>query len=191
MSFLQRLQDILGVADDLPYDEGDYVEAGQPDASNVVEMPGLAASQSELVVMEPRSFEEVPEAILALRDRKAVILNLNQMDADQAQRSVDYVAGGVFAMDGHQERVNQNVFLFTPASVQISNYPVGAFYPTASPQGVLGLGQETDEQRMLKRLNIRTAPAPNGFAGQAFVGQSMGSSSQPSQPFSSPDTALG
>ncbi|MGF1537366.1 MAG: cell division protein SepF [Elainellaceae cyanobacterium] len=171
----------------MPYDEGQYVEPGHPDASNVVEMPGLAAGQSELVVMEPRSFEEVPDAILALRDRKAVILNLNQMDADEAQRSVDYVAGGVFAMDGHQERVNQNVFLFTPASVQISNYPVGSFYPTASMhQGVLGLGHETEEQRMLKRLNMRAYPNGNGAAGYTGV-----PSGHPGQPFGQPDTALG
>lgn len=169
MSFLNRIQDILGVADELPYE--DYPEVEQP--SNVVEMPGLADSQSELVVMEPRSFEEVPEAILALRDRKAVILNLNNMDADEAQRSVDYVAGGVFAMDGHQERVNQNVFLFTPASVQISSYPASAFAAPSVQQSMFGFSGETEEQRMLNRLNLKGPAASNGLSstptGQPFT----------------------
>ncbi len=183
MSFLQRLQDILGVADVPAYGDGGYGEVGYPDTSNVVEMPGLATNQSELVVMEPHSFEEVPDAILALRDRKAVILNLNHMDADQAQRAVDYVAGGVFAMDGHQERINQNVFLFTPVSVQIRNYPTGSFYPSAGlHQG--GLGHETEEQRMLKRLNIND-PGTNGFSEPP-----LGSPGHLGH-FGRPDTALG
>ena len=166
MSFLNRIQDILGAADELPqYGSEDYAETEYGQGSNVVEMPGLATNQSELVVMEPRSFEEVPEAILALRDRKAVILNLNSMDTDEAQRSVDYVAGGVFAMDGHQERIDQNVFLFTPASVHISSYPVGSSRSSSFSQGRFGLGQDTEEQQMLKRLNIRSSSAVNGVTG--------------------------
>ncbi|MGB3613010.1 MAG: cell division protein SepF [Elainellaceae cyanobacterium] len=166
MSFLNRIQDILGVADELPHYDDEYSELGYEHASNVVEMPGIVTNQSELLVMEPRSFEEVPEAILALRDRKAVILNLNSMDTEEAQRSVDYVAGGVFAMDGHQERINQNVFLFTPISVHISNYPVGVSSSTPLPQGLVDLGNETDEQLMLKRLKIKQSGASDGFAGQ-------------------------
>lgn len=165
MSFLNRIQDILGVADELPpYD--DYpLEPDHP--SNVVEMPGMAGIQAELVVMEPRSFEAVPEAILALRDRKAVILNLNHMDTDEAQRSVDYVAGGVFAMDGHQERINQNVFLFTPASVQISSYAGSTFDTPPAPQSGLGFSGETEEQRMLKRLNLKTPEVSSSLSNSA------------------------
>lgn len=88
--------------------------------SNVIGMPGAVNGISEVVVMEPKSFEEMPQAIQALRERKSVVLNLTMMDPDQAQRSVDFIAGGTYALDGHQERIGESIFLFTPSCVQVS-----------------------------------------------------------------------
>ncbi|GGA08171.1 cell division protein SepF [Okeania sp. KiyG1] len=87
--------------------------------NNVIGMPGALNGMSEVVVMEPRTFEEMPQAIRALRERKSVVLNLTIMDPDQAQRAVDFVAGGTYALDGHQERIGESIFLFTPSCVQV------------------------------------------------------------------------
>lgn len=86
--------------------------------SNVIDMP--MNGNSEVVLMEPRSFDEMPGAIEALRERKMVVLNLTMMEPDQAQRAVDFVAGGTYAMNGHQERVGESIFLFTPLCVQVT-----------------------------------------------------------------------
>ena len=72
-------------------------------SSNVIGMPGISTNDSEVSLMEPRSFDEMPRVIQALRERKTVILNLTMMEPDQAQRAVDFVSGGTFAIDGHQE----------------------------------------------------------------------------------------
>lgn len=88
--------------------------------NNVIGMPGTNSSIAEVLVLEPRSFEEMPQAIQALRERKSVVLNLTIMDPDQAQRAVDFVAGGTYAIDGHQERIGESIFLFTPSCVQVS-----------------------------------------------------------------------
>ncbi|NJN60473.1 MAG: cell division protein SepF [Coleofasciculaceae cyanobacterium RL_1_1] len=88
-------------------------------SSNVIGLPGVG-NASEVVVMEPRTFEEMPQAIQALRERKSVVLNLTIMDPDQAQRAVDFIAGGTYALDGHQERIGESIFLFTPNCVQVS-----------------------------------------------------------------------
>lgn len=88
--------------------------------NNVIGMPGAANGMSEVMVMEPRTFEEMPQVIRALRERKSVVLNLTIMDPDQAQRAVDFVAGGTYAIDGHQERIGESIFLFTPSCVQVS-----------------------------------------------------------------------
>ena len=100
--------------------------------SNVVGMPGIANSSSEVSLMEPRSFDEMPQAIQALRERKTVILNLTMMDPDQAQRAVDFVAGGTYAIDGHQERVGESIFLFAPSCVNVTS----SFPEEASPSNV-------------------------------------------------------
>ncbi len=88
--------------------------------NKVVGMPGLNNSNGEVTVIEPQSFEEMPQVITALRDRKSVVLNLNMMNPEEAQRAVDFVAGGTYAMDGHQERVGESIFLFTPSCVKVS-----------------------------------------------------------------------
>ena len=106
-------------------------------SSKVVGMPGIANSSSEVSLMEPRSFDEMPQAIQALRERKTVILNLTMMDPDQAQRAVDFIAGGTFAIDGHQERVGESIFLFAPSCVNVtSSFPEEASPSDGSPNNL-------------------------------------------------------
>jgi cell division inhibitor SepF len=99
---------------------GDEIATGSKPMGNVIGMPGAINGISEVLVLEPRTFEEMPQAIQALRERKSVVLNLTIMDPDQAQRAVDFVAGGTYALDGHQERIGESIFLFTPSCVQVS-----------------------------------------------------------------------
>ena len=124
--------------DDLEYDQGEVPETngstrpgalavssgfsvGDPfTGTNVIGMPGISSAAAEVTLMEPRSFDEMPRAIQALRERKTVILNLTMMEPDQAQRAVDFVAGGTFAIDGHQERVGESIFLFAPSCVTVT-----------------------------------------------------------------------
>ncbi|WP_071187175.1 cell division protein SepF [Trichormus sp. NMC-1] len=104
----------------MPTMEEEVAAAGSKPMSNVIGMPGAINGISEVLVLEPRTFEEMPQAIQALRERKSVVLNLTIMDPDQAQRAVDFVAGGTYALDGHQERIGESIFLFTPSCVQVS-----------------------------------------------------------------------
>lgn len=153
MKLFQRLWDSVGFSDryDEEYDY-DYEEADLPPevlgegppperkaapgngaGSNVIGLPGRNATSVEMLLMEPRTFEEIPQAVAALRERKSVVLNLGFMDPDMAQRSVDFVAGGSFAIDGHQERLGENIFLFTPSFVQIRSYPGAVQQPPLQP----------------------------------------------------------
>jgi cell division inhibitor SepF len=161
MSFFQRVRDVLGL-DDL-YDDYEYENDSMNSDGNtgiasdrddsrrkVVGMPGLAHGQSEMILMQPQSFDEMPDAVTALRERRSVILDLSMIDVDHAQRCADYVAGGAFAMDGHYRQIGHNVFLFTPNSVHISHRtsdadepvpvqaPVQAVPPKAVPKADMG-----------------------------------------------------
>jgi len=149
VSLLSRLRAVVsgddyidGYDDELDYDQGETVEptttAGVSRSSalalssdfslgedpfagtNVIGMPGISSAAAEVTLMEPRSFDEMPRAIQALRERKTVIINLTMMEPDQAQRAVDFVAGGTFAIDGHQERVGESIFLFAPSCVTVT-----------------------------------------------------------------------
>ncbi len=119
-------------------------------SSKVVGMPGISNSSSEVSLMEPRSFDEMPQAIQALRERKTVILNLTMMDPDQAQRAVDFIAGGTYAIDGHQERVGESIFLFAPSCVNVTS----SFSEEASPSN------ETTKSAPQYSMGNNTAPEP-------------------------------
>jgi len=127
--------------------------------SNVIGMPGISSSAAEVTLMEPRSFDEMPRAIQALRERKTVILNLTMMEPDQAQRAVDFVAGGTFAIDGHQERVGESIFLFAPSCVTVTT---AASEEPSSPTVV---SRETPQEQ-------QAAPTP-AWGREAF-GASVG-----------------
>ena len=124
-------------------------------SSNVVGMPGISNSSSEVSLMEPRSFDEMPQAIQALRERKTVILNLTMMDPDQAQRAVDFVAGGTYAIDGHQERVGESIFLFAPSCVNVTS----SFPEEASPSNV--------SNKKTSQYNLETNKTPEPAWGES------------------------
>jgi len=88
--------------------------------AKVVDHPSAQPS-SEVLVIEPRSFDESLEIVDHLRSRKSVLLNLHLLDNEQSQRVVDFLSGATHAIDGHQQRIGEGVFLFAPANVLISS----------------------------------------------------------------------
>lgn len=75
----------------------------------------------EVVVITPRRFEDAQEAVLAVRDQKVVVLQASRLDPELAQRAIDFVAGGVSALDGQAERLDATTFLFAPSPVNLSH----------------------------------------------------------------------
>jgi cell division inhibitor SepF len=75
--------------------------------------------KTQVVVIEPRAFEEALEIIEHLRVKKSVILNLHLLDTAQSQRVVDFLSGATHAIDGNQQRIGDGVFIFTPNNVSI------------------------------------------------------------------------
>lgn len=97
-----------------------FFRGNMENINNVIDMPGTGGS-SELVVMYPRKFDEMPTVIEALRERKSIVVNLTTIEPDQAQRCVDFIAGATYAIDGKQERVADCIFLFTPSCVTLTS----------------------------------------------------------------------
>lgn len=79
------------------------------------------AQMAQVVVIEPRAFEESLEIIEHLRSKKSVILNLHLLDNAQSQRVVDFLSGATHAIDGNQQRIGDGVFIFTPNNVVITS----------------------------------------------------------------------
>lgn len=80
----------------------------------------LTPQASVVVIIEPTSFSEVSSAIDILRNNQVAVLNLMQMNVAEAQRAIDFVAGGVYMFEGSIEKIDTNIFLFTPPNTNIT-----------------------------------------------------------------------
>lgn len=74
----------------------------------------------EVMVIEPRSFEDAATIVQHLRNRKTIVLNLHLLDKEQSQRTIDFICGAAHALDGKPQKVGDLVFVFTPSNVTLS-----------------------------------------------------------------------
>jgi FtsZ-interacting cell division protein YlmF len=93
-------------------------------------------NKPSIKLIEPRNFDQMPQVIKSLREGNAVIVNLTMMEPDAAQRSVDFVAGGTFYGDGHQERVGESIFLFVSSEYDVSILEVSTEMEGEDPEAI-------------------------------------------------------
>lgn len=76
-------------------------------------------TDAQMVLFEPRSFEEAEEIARHLKQRRACVVNLHRLQREYAQRTIDFLTGVVFALDGTIQKIGHNVILCTPKSVSV------------------------------------------------------------------------
>lgn len=87
-------------------------------APNVVSHPGFRGY--EVLVCEPRSYDESVSIVKHLKEKKTIILNLHLLDKDQSIRIVDFLCGATHALNGNQQKIGDTVFIFTPSNVSLN-----------------------------------------------------------------------
>lgn len=81
----------------------------------------LYSATNEVIVLEPANFNQAIDIIQYLKKGSSIVLNLSKLEEDQSQRLLDFVCGGIYALDGSQKRVGEGVFLLAPSSVNINS----------------------------------------------------------------------
>ena len=79
-----------------------------------------AGSGMEVVVIKPNSVEDAREITETLLNNRAVILNVEGLDVEVAQRIIDFTSGSTFAISGNLQKISNYIFLVTPTNVDIS-----------------------------------------------------------------------
>jgi cell division inhibitor SepF len=119
MGAMQRLWNFLGFTEDeledAPAADGPETRRRRAPVFNL-----HTARPMEIVVVEPRSFDEARSAAEHLKSRRPVIVNLRDVDRDLARRIVDFTCGVTYAIDGQMQRVGEEIFLFTPSNVSVT-----------------------------------------------------------------------
>ena len=78
-----------------------------------------ATAQLQVVLVKPERFETAAEIADHLRERRTVVLNLEQTNKDIARRLVDFLSGVAYAQDGKIKKVAVNTYLITPYNVDL------------------------------------------------------------------------
>ncbi len=113
------------------YDEDDFYSvpekrAKEPvksfktrNSSKVVPMK-QGRGNMEVCVIKPTSVEDSREVTDTLLSGRAVVLNLEGLHVEIAQRIVDFTSGSCYAINGNLQKVSNYIFIITPESVEIS-----------------------------------------------------------------------
>ncbi len=99
-----------------PATVADLAERRRPSAGPT----GVVAELSRITTIHPRTYNEARTVGENFREGTPVIMNLSEMDDNDAKRLVDFAAGLVFATRGSIERVTNKVFLLSPPNVTVA-----------------------------------------------------------------------
>lgn len=77
-------------------------------------------SLPKVILLEPRSYQEVQDIADHLKSRRAVVINLQRMPKDQAKRVVDFLSGTVYAIGGDIQKLGVQTFICTPDNIDVS-----------------------------------------------------------------------
>lgn len=74
----------------------------------------------KIVVVEPSLYEDVQGMVEHLKNRRAVVTNLENTSPEVAKQIIDFLSGAIYALDGNMYKVKEGVFISTPSNVEVS-----------------------------------------------------------------------
>ena len=80
----------------------------------------MNSNKPSVVLFRPNSFNDASQAADDLRGKKAVIVNMENVDRDVARRVVDFLSGCAYALDGKVKKIAQSTYLFCPNSMEVA-----------------------------------------------------------------------
>ena len=76
-------------------------------------------NKQEVVLFHPANFNDTSTAADYLRNKKAVIVNMENVDKAMSRRVVDFLSGCAYALDGKVKKVAQATYLFCPHNMDV------------------------------------------------------------------------
>ena len=107
----------VGPAKDSARDRGRDRDADRRGANKVVNIH--TTTQLQVVLVSPTRFENASDIADHLRDKRTVVLNLEQTDKNIARRLIDFLSGVAYANEGTIKKVALSTYIITPYNVEI------------------------------------------------------------------------
>ncbi|HHW57653.1 MAG TPA: cell division protein SepF [Clostridia bacterium] len=118
---IDKLMSFLGI--DESEEEAEQVDSLQPVIS-YGRKPKIVSihtqSQIKVLILKPEKFEQVMNICDELKAKKPIIIDLQKMEKNEAQRAVDFLSGAAYALNGEIKKVSGYIFLVTPENFDIT-----------------------------------------------------------------------
>lgn len=124
-----EFDDISAQVSEEPAEFENYAEAKEPAFRNVfkrerereVKAPAPAADSGKmkLIISNPETFEEAAEIADNLREKRAILMNIENAPRETQRRLIDFLSGVAYALGGKIKRVSAQAYIITPTNVDI------------------------------------------------------------------------
>ena len=122
MGFGEKIKEFIA-----PVEEEEELELDQEEAGvlSTYEKPkddsvGKINSNTNIVLFEPRNFDEAEEIGRHIKNKRACCVNLHRMPLEYRQRIIDFLSGVVYGVDGSIKKIGENVILCSPKNLQVA-----------------------------------------------------------------------
>ena len=92
--------------------------------SKTMETPVPQAKTNNVILTEPLVFADSKDIIDDIKRNKVVIINLSKLDLETADRLLDFISGGIYALGAKLKTIGEDIYLCVPNGVEVS----GDFY---------------------------------------------------------------
>ena len=79
----------------------------------------MSSGKQEVVLFHAKTFDDAAKASDELRKKRAIILNMENVDKSLTRRVVDFLSGSVYALDGSVKKIAQSTYLFCPHNMDV------------------------------------------------------------------------
>jgi cell division inhibitor SepF len=121
-NLLKRARAFIGLEDD----EGSIADVSRQEVNVETALrprkgKSSSSAEYEIVIHEPKVYEDSLTISTQLRSGSPVVINLKHLDPNEGTRLIDFVCGTAYAIDGHMIKIGESIFLFTPSNIVISD----------------------------------------------------------------------
>lgn len=132
--FLRPINKMMGAIGLIEEDDDEIIEEGQKEdddfdyvepeivnsrKSNIVSIKTNSAPK--VLLKKPKEIQDVLELVDAVKSRKIVVMNIIGVESRLAQRMIDYLIGGCYALNAKFQEIDKCIYLVAPENVEITN----------------------------------------------------------------------
>ncbi len=131
--FMNRFLNFIGLEEDIIEEPEEEMagESQEPSREDLIEPTFQSknkkgkvvnihqSSYVKVVVYQALTYDDTQNIVDNLKNRKPIIVNLDSLEQELAQRVLDFMSGAVYALDGTIQKVSKSIFVLVPSNIDI------------------------------------------------------------------------